>query len=158
MESYEVLERAIDEVGAKRVSSDLGVSLSLVYKWCQPPKDVARPDASGARNPLDRIAKLMETAENRAPLDWLCARQGGFFCESPEVVAVEFDKSFVARTQKIIEEFSGVLGVMSASMADDGRVDGEEAARIRESWQKLKSVGEAFVTACEGGHFDDSEG
>ncbi|MEN9975372.1 MAG: hypothetical protein RLZZ282_1378, partial [Verrucomicrobiota bacterium] len=39
MESHEVLRRALRKTTPKAVASDLGVSLSLVYKWAEKPVD-----------------------------------------------------------------------------------------------------------------------
>ena len=52
MKSHEVPRGVVEELGAKQVASDLGVSTSLVYKWCARP--ASGPTGSGARNPLDR--------------------------------------------------------------------------------------------------------
>ena len=37
MKSHEVLKRVVESVGTKQVAHDLGVSSSLVYKWCSEP-------------------------------------------------------------------------------------------------------------------------
>ena len=39
MDSHQVLQKAIEKVGAKKVAGDMRVSSSLVYKWCQPSDD-----------------------------------------------------------------------------------------------------------------------
>jgi len=57
MESHEVLKAAFEKSSPKEVSSELGVSLSLVYKWAQEQSDTG----SGSRNPLDRVVELMAT-------------------------------------------------------------------------------------------------
>ncbi len=59
MDSHQVLQKAIEKVGAKKVARDMRVSSSLVYKWCQPSTDDATIEPSGARNPLDRVAALL---------------------------------------------------------------------------------------------------
>ena len=58
MESYEVLREAAEGVGVKALAAELRLSPALVYKWCQESsrEDV---DASGARNPLDRLADIV---------------------------------------------------------------------------------------------------
>ena len=55
--SHEVLKQSVSDLGVKSVASDLGLSTSLIYKWCQPSE---AEDASGADNPLDRLAKVYE--------------------------------------------------------------------------------------------------
>ena len=57
MKSWEVLKEATEGVGVKALAARLKLSHAMVYKWCQEsPKD--EPDASGARNPLDRLAEM----------------------------------------------------------------------------------------------------
>ena len=51
MESHEVLKDAFEQTSPKAVAAELGVSLSLVYKWAQEQS----ASGSGSRNPLDRI-------------------------------------------------------------------------------------------------------
>lgn len=149
MESHEVLKAAIDPTGVKRVAHELGLSSSLVYKWCAEDKK-----ASGARNPLDRIAQLVACTEDTRPIAWLCQQAGGFFMQNPEVDLSGFDREFLEHTQKMLHNFSQLLQVVSQSMTDDQRVDAEEARRIRQEWETLKSYAETFVQACEAGHFD----
>ena len=46
MKSHEVLKGSMEHAGVKTIASDLGVSPSLLYKWCQPggePTDKGRP-------------------------------------------------------------------------------------------------------------------
>ena len=54
MESHEVLKEALRKTSPKAVAAELGVSLSLVYKWAEKPT----ADGSGSRNPLDRILEI----------------------------------------------------------------------------------------------------
>jgi hypothetical protein len=152
MESFEVLKQAVDEVGAKYVASEMGLSTSLVYKWCErPPEEDG--DASGARNPLDRVASLMGCTKRDELPSWVCEQAGGFFVRNPEVRGDAVNQEFIARTQRIIQDFSELLAVVSQSMADDNRIDREEAGQIRRKWQSLKQYGEEFVCACELGMF-----
>lgn len=151
MKSHEVLREAIESVGAKQVAFDLRVSSSLVYKWCSEPGDV---DASGARNPLDRVLQLCESTRSRAPAEWLCAQLGGYFVDDPDAEPEELDAEFLRQTQHMVERFSKLLAVMSSSIANEGRIDAEEAASIRREWRELQSHGEALVRGCEAGIFD----
>ncbi|MHC4884299.1 MAG: phage regulatory CII family protein [Planctomycetota bacterium] len=154
MDSYEVLKEAVDRVGAKKVAAQLQVSTSLVYKWCEAPSEEIGDEKSGARNPLDRIDRLIEATGDTGALQWLCDRADGFFVANPKTDKVNLDADFIANTQRMISEFSELLQVVSASMADDGKVDAKEAKQIRREWQDLKSYAEAFVHACEEGAFD----
>lgn len=148
MESFEVLRQAIEPLGAKRIASDLKVSQSLVYKWCS-------EDESGARNPLDRIQGIVLSTKNFGPVEWLCKQSGGYFVKDPAVDMEGFDAEYIAHTQQMLQNFSELLQVISASMADDQAVDPKEAQQIRNQWERLKGYAETFVTACEAGLFDD---
>ena len=158
MESYEVLRKAVEEVGAKGVAGDMKVSPSLVYKWCQPPTEEDGEEASGARNPLDRVQALLESTGDSDLIGWICQRAGGFFVRNPEASAGRIDAEYIGHTQRIIEDFSNLLRAVSDAIADDGQVDSKEAMRIRDEWRKLKQYGEAFVCACERGLFDGTRG
>ena len=70
MDSYEVLKKSVSDLGVKSVASDLGLSASLIYKWCQPS---ASEEASGADNPLDRLARIHELTRDTGPIKWLLA-------------------------------------------------------------------------------------
>ena len=67
MKSHEILKTVVESVGVKHVASDLGVSTSLVYKWCARPDP--SPTGSGARNPLDRLVTLFESTGDRRAWD-----------------------------------------------------------------------------------------
>ena len=151
MRSFEVLREVVEPVGNKQVAFDLRVSNSLVYKWCSEPGEV---DASGARNPLDRVLQICESTHSRRPVEWLCARLGGYFVEDPDSEEEELDAEFLRHTQQLVERFSSLLGVMSASMTNESRIDAEEARIIRAQWRELQSHGEALVRGCEDGVFD----
>ena len=81
------------------------------------------------------------------------AQAGGFFVRDPEVSGCRVDAEYIANTQRIIEDFSKLLRVVSDAIADDGRADPAESRRIRTQWQRLKQYGEAFTCACERGLF-----
>lgn len=152
MQSYEVLKEAVDKVGAKHVAAEMGLSTSLVYKWCERPPE-EEGDASGARNPLDRLAALMGCTQCGDLPSWICDQAGGFFVRNPEVAGDAIDQDFIMHTQRMIQDFSELLGVVSRSIVDDNKVDGEEAGDIRRKWQDLKQYVEEFVCACELGMF-----
>lgn len=147
MRSYQVLQRAIEPVGAKAVASALKVSSSLVYKWCEP------EETSGAKNPLDRLAELIDCTGSAAPVEWLCRRVSGFFVKDPQVPERGWDAEYVVHTQQLLQRFSELLQVVSESMRDDAVVDEQEARRIRAEWEELKAGTEGFVIACERGLF-----
>jgi len=158
MKSHEVLKAVISTAGAKQVAYDLRVSTSLVYKWCAEPPPEFGDEGSGARNPLDRIACLLAATEDRRPLEWLCRQAGGYFVESYAETEPETDAAYIKHTQTLLAEFSDLLQVLSDAMANEGRIDEDEATEIRRQWHRLQGRGEALVNACEAGHFDPARG
>lgn len=147
MESHEVLREAFQKTTPKAVAAELGVSLSLVYKWAEQPTD----DGSGSRNPLDRLEKIVELSGDTAIIEWLCRKQGGHFVRDPELGGGPAPH-LLPGTQEIIGQFSDLLSEISTA-ADDHTVTAKEAVRIRLCWDKLKSYAERFVRACERGDF-----
>lgn len=154
MNSFEILREVVEDVGAKQVAFDLRVSSSLVYKWCSHPGERGDMDATGARNPLDRIVQICESTRSQRPVEWLCGQMGGYFVESPDAEPEELDAEFLRHTQELVGRFSQLLNVLSTSIANEGRIDEGESDEIRRQWRELQSHGEAFVRACEHGHFD----
>src|ERR1700720_1377019 len=63
MESHEVLRGAFQQCSPKQVASDLGLALSMIYKWAEPPD--ASIGGSGSTNPLDRIDALLRCTNDR---------------------------------------------------------------------------------------------
>jgi len=156
MESFEILKQTVNNLGVKSIASDMNLSTSLIYKWCQP-KDT--PDAAGADNPLDRIAKILELTGDDMPVRWLCEKADGFYIKNPsnkEDVAVNKEYPLKA-AQEILSEFSELLEVVSKSIEDDQKIDQNEAKKIREVWETLKSITESFVLACESGKYCHNE-
>ncbi|MCK6456228.1 MAG: hypothetical protein L6Q92_06830 [Phycisphaerae bacterium] len=150
MQSYEVLRKAVDRVGVKAVAAELRVSPALVYKWCEE-SDADDPDASGTRNPLDRLREVVRLTGDTDIVNWLCHEAGGFFVTNPPVRKANFDAELLESTQRLVLAFSRLLEEVSRSASDDGQIKSDEAERIRDDWERLKSTTEAFVTACERG-------
>jgi hypothetical protein len=75
----------------------------------------------------------------------------------PAVELSNFDAKYVQHTQRMLQNFSDLLRVISESMLNDGSVDDAEAERIRSEWDRLKAYAETFVSACEQGLFDGEE-
>lgn len=154
MDSYEVMKKSVSDLGVKSVASDLGLSTSLIYKWCQPSDS---EDASGAENPLDRLARVYELTGDKGPIEWLCRQADGYFVENAptdEVDAIPL----LHMTRRIVREFSDVLDVLTESIDNDGQIDLDEAKLIRQEWEKLKSSAESFVGSCEKGTYLDEAG
>ena len=145
MQSHELLKELLQKISAKQVSSELGLSLSLIYKWAEP-----AAEGSGASNPLDRLEQLLKLSGDRRLAQWVCERAGGFFIANPKTnpQAVHL----IPATNMIVEEFADMLAVI-ARAATDYTITKEEANDIRGRWEELKSVTEGFVRCCEAGNF-----
>jgi len=154
MKSHEVLKSVVESVGTKQIAHDLRISTSLVYKWCAEPPSEIGEDGSGTRNPLDRLLHLYVRTEDPRPIEWLCSQVGGYFVPRVELDEETIDDAYIKHTQSMLAHFSDLLQAMSESIAHEGRIDESEASRIRREWQRLQSRAEAFVHACEEGHFD----
>ncbi len=157
MRSDEVLRRAADRIGVKALASALRVSPALVYKWCQEcdPND---PDASGARNPLDRLADIVNETKDVDVVNWLCHESGGFFVRNTTEAPPDVSTELLNNTQRLVKEFSQLLLTVTKSIEDDGEIEPAEADRIRQSWERLKGTVEAFTVACERGIFQTRRG
>jgi hypothetical protein len=126
MKSHEVLKQSVEDMGVKTIASDLGVSPSLLYKWCQPGDEQI--------------------------ISWLCQKADGFYYPNPSADKNP-TKDLFSHTQKLVREFSDLLQVVSESNRDDSKICEEDSLKIRKEWEELKGVGESFVHACEKGFF-----
>ena len=149
MQSHELLKEVLKQTSAKQISADLGLSLSLVYKWAEAP---AQDAGSGASNPLDRIDQLLKSTGDKRIVQWVCERAGGFFIANPEPTPQP--QSLIPVTNEIVREFADLLTVIAAASADS-KVTQVEAAQIRRRWEVLKRVAEGFIRAAEQGNFGE---
>ena len=149
MKSHELLREVIEKCSPKQMASDLGVSLSLVYKWAEPQEETG----SGATNPLDRVEALLRCTNDDRIVQWLCERAGGFFIRNPKVhwAHPEF---LVPATNQIVQEFADMLSAIALA-AGDNKISKPEAKNIRARWEELKQVTELFVHCCENGNFSE---
>ena len=106
----------------------------------------------GENNPLDRILKIVHLTDDTGPIHWLCQSVDGFFVENP-VRSGERDTPFLQATQQVLAEFSELLQAVSESYNNDSSIDPQEAERIRQEWEQLKTLAEHFVVACEQGGY-----
>ncbi|NNE94263.1 MAG: hypothetical protein HKN23_21660 [Verrucomicrobiales bacterium] len=150
MESHEVLKNAFESptTSPKEIAAEMGVSLSLVYKWAQPNTGTG----SGSKNPLDRVSQLLELTREPAIVEWLCRRSGGYYVNNPKSNCEE-GYEVVPATHEIVQQFAGLLTVISQA-ALDNTITPEESADIRRVWDKLKAFIEGFVRCCEEGDFE----
>ena len=147
MQSHELLREVFQKSSAKQVAADLGLSLSMIYKWAEPDDGTG----SGTINPLDRIEALLTCTKDHRLVQWICQRAGGFFILNPK--SNRPHPSFlIPATNEIVQEFADLLAVIATAAADN-QITVKEAAVIRERWEELKSVTEGFVACCEEGNF-----
>ncbi len=151
MESYEIFKEAFKNSSPKAIAAELGVSLSLVYKWAQEQSE----NGSGSRNPLDRLLEIIRMTEEERIVTWLCEKCDGYFVKNPPS---QSDQNFevLPATNEIVAQFAALLTRISQA-ALDSSITEDEAAEIREQWDRLKCYGEGFVRCCEEGDFKKME-
>lgn len=148
MQSHELLREVFQQTSAKQIAADLGLSLSMIYKWAEPPESAT---GSGSANPLDRIEALLRATNDPRLAQWICERAGGFFIPNPKA-QWPHPLYLVPATNQILQEFADLLSVI-ATAASDNHISKDEARKIRARWEELKSVTEGFVQCCEQGNF-----
>jgi hypothetical protein len=147
MQSHEVLREVFEKCSAKQIAADLDLSLSLVYKWAEPPSSDGPPTG----NPLERVAALYRCSKDERILQWLCQQAGGFYIKNPRTHHAHPDY-LIPATNQIVQEFADLLAVIATAAADN-EINSKEARTIRARWEDLKSVTETFVACCEEGNF-----
>ena len=148
MQSHELLREVFHDVNAKQISAEMGLSLSMIYKWAEPPGEGT---GSGAANPLDRLDALVRCTGDARIVQWLCQRAGGFYIKNPKGTHPH-PEFLIPATNEIVQEFADLLAVI-ATAAFDNYISPDEARKIRARWEELKSVTECFVHCCEQGNF-----
>jgi hypothetical protein len=148
MQSHELLREVLRTASAKQISADLGLSLSMVYKWAEPRDSAA---ASGSANPLDRLEALIKSTKDPRLAQWVCERAGGFFVHNPKSHRPH-PYFLIPETNKIVQEFANMLAVI-AEAAGDNHITKSETKNIRARWEELKTVTEGFVHCAEEGNF-----
>src|SRR6266542_979355 len=147
MESHELLQEVFQKTSAKQIAAQLGLSLSMIYKWAEPDDG----SGSGSTNPLDRIEALLRSTNDTRLVQWICQRAGGFFILNPKTHQPH-PSYLIPATNEIVQEFADLLAVI-ASAAADNQITRKEAQNIRGRWEELKTVTESFVACCEHGNF-----
>lgn len=148
MQSHELLREVIKDSSAKQIAADLNLSLSLIYKWAEPPENVA---GSGLTNPLDRLDQLIQSTHDPRLPQWICERAGGFFIHNTRPTA-SHPYQLIPATNQIVQEFADLLGVIAIASGDNA-ITKTEAKDIRRRWEDLKRETEGFVHSCEQGAF-----
>ena len=147
MESHELLREVFQKSSVKQIAADVGLSLSMIYKWAEPDEGTG----SGATNPLDRIEQLFKSTNDTRIVQWICERAGGFFIRNPKS-NWPHPLFLIPATNQIVQEFADLLAVIATAAADN-QISAKEAKTIRARWEELKSVTEGFVRCCEQGNF-----
>lgn len=148
MQSHELLREVFQKYSAKQVAADLDLSLSMIYKWAEPPESGT---GSGSVNPLDRIEALIRSTKDHRIVQWICQRAGGYYIKNPKA-HTEHNTHLIPATNEIVQEFADLLAVIATAAADN-QITRAEAENIRGRWEELKSVTEEFVACCEEGNF-----
>ena len=134
MHSHELLREVLQKTSAKQVAADLGLSLSMIYKWAEPDEG----DGSGSVNPLDRIEGLLRSTGDPRLVQWICQRAGGFFIRNPKTHQPHPD-FLIPATNEIVQEFADLLAVIAVAAADN-QITQPEAKKIRARWEELKTA------------------
>jgi hypothetical protein len=147
MQSHEVMREVLKKTSAKQIAADMNLSLSLIYKWAEPPED---DSGSGASSPLDRVGQLIRTTHDLRIAQWVCEQADGFFIRNPHNLPPT--GNVIPATNDIVQEFADMLATIAQASADS-LISKDEAKTIRRRWEELKSVTEGFVKAAESGNF-----
>src|SRR6185369_1883209 len=147
MQSHEVMREVLKKTSAKQIAAEMALSLSLIYKWAEPPED---DSGSGASSPLDRVGQLIKITHDSKLAQWVCEQAGGFYIRNPENLPT--NQPLIPITNDIVQEFADMLATIAQSSADNV-ISKDEAKTIRRRWEELKTVTEGFVRAAESGNF-----
>jgi len=123
MQSHELLKDLLKKTSAKQVCADMGLSLSLIYKWAEPPGEDA---GSGTVNPLDRVHQLLKSTGDKRIAQWIAERAGGFFIVNPS--ARRSAEELIPATNQIVQQFADML-VLRYGFQPDGPRGVSGAAR-----------------------------
>lgn len=151
MASHELLHEVCKKPGSKNVAQAVGLSLSLIHQWSR-----ARGDRSEAMNPLDRVEALIQFTGDVRLAQWVCERADGYFVKNPAVMSAprtgKAEPSLLLATAKLVGSIAEFEVKLSATELH-GCISAADGRELRSAWEKLKSVGESFVQACERGMF-----
>lgn len=151
MHSHEVMKEVLKQTSAKQIAADMRLSLSLIYKWAEPPED---DSGSGASSPLDRVGQLIRITGDARIAQWVCEQANGFYIRNPHNLP---PVDTLTATNDIVQEFADMLATIATASADHA-ITKDEAKTIRRRWEELKSVTEGFVKAAESGSYGPKPG
>ena len=125
MQSHEVLREVFENCSAKQIAADLDLSLSLVYKWAEPPTQDGPPTG----NPLERVAALYRCSKDERLLQWLCQQAGGFYIKNPKTHHAHPDY-LIPATNEILQEFADLLAVIASAWLPEPNAPGSAMPRV----------------------------
>lgn len=152
MHSHEVMKEVLKKTSAKQIASEMNLSLSLIYKWAEPPED---DSGSGTSNPLERVGQLIRVTGDTRIAQWVSEQANGFYIRNPQNVPQPH--TLIPATNDIVQEFADMLATIAQASADNA-ITKDEAKTIRRRWEELKSVTEGFVKAAETGTYSTAVG
>ncbi len=147
MDAHDVMRDVLKRTSAKQIAAEMGLSLSLIYKWAEPAEVES---GSGASSPIERVGQLVRITRDVRIAQWVCEQAGGFYIRNPQNLPPR--GPLIPMTNDIVKEFADMLATIATSAADD-TITSDEAKGIRARWEELKSVTEGFVHAAEAGAF-----
>ena len=147
MQSHEVMKEVLKKTSAKQIAAEMNLSLSLIYKWAEPPED---DSGSGTSNPLERVGQLIRVTGDARVAQWVCEQADGFFIRNPHNLPPPH--TLIPVTNDIVQEFADMLATIAQASADNA-ITKDEAKTIRRRWEELKTVTEGFVRAAETGNY-----
>jgi hypothetical protein len=147
MHSHEVMKEVLKKTSAKQIAAEMNLSLSLIYKWAEPPED---DSGSGTSNPLERVGQLIRVTGDAGVAQWVCEQANGFFIRNPQNLPPAH--ALIPVTNDIVQEFADMLATIAQASADNV-ISKDEAKTIRRRWEELKTVTEGFVRAAETGNY-----
>ncbi len=147
MHAHEVMKEVLKQTSAKQIAGDMGLSLSLIYKWAEPNDGEV---AGAASSPLDRVGQLIRFTHDTRIAQWVCEQADGFYIRNPHNLPPT--EMLMPATNDILQEFADMLATIARASADNA-ISQDEAKTIRRRWEELKSVTESFVKAAESGAF-----
>jgi hypothetical protein len=147
MHSYDVMKEVLKKTSAKQIAAEMNLSLSLIYKWAEPPED---DSGSGTSNPLERVGQLIRVTGDTRIAQWVCEQANGFFIRNPQSLPPVH--TLIPVTNDIVQEFADMLATIAQASADNA-ISKDEAKTIRRRWEELKTVTEGFVRAAETGNY-----
>jgi len=101
-------------VQPQQVSSELGLSLSMIYKWAEPADTTA---GSGSTNPLDRIDALLNALRTAGSSNGFASAQAVLHFESEDQQASSLLSH--SRDERDCAGFADLLAVIATAAADN---------------------------------------